>query len=128
MDTNPASAFTVLLGFSQSEFRDDLFPMFSSGEYTILTAGSGEEVLSKFNEHPEISLVIITIELGGSNGFEVLRQLKSRRSVTPVFLLAAYISFESLKLASLYGCDELLQIPVRKRDLMALINKYLHNQ
>jgi DNA-binding response OmpR family regulator len=102
--------------------------MFNSSEYIILTAGSGEKVLGIFNGHPETSLVIITAELGDSNGFEVLRQMKSCRSGTPVFLLAAYISFESLKLASLYGCDELLQIPVRKRELMAVVNKYLHHQ
>ncbi len=42
------------------------------------------------------------------------------------FCLSASISIESLKLASLYRCNELLQLPLLKDELMILINKYLY--
>jgi len=127
MKTNPASAFTVLLGFSQTNTRDKLSVMFSKWDFTILTAVSGKELLNAFVGHPETSLVILAVDLGDTNGFEIIKQIRSFRDDIPVFLLAAYISFESLKLASLLGCNEILQAPVGEKELKSLVSKYLFN-
>ncbi|MEI7491145.1 MAG: response regulator [Bacteroidota bacterium] len=124
----PSSSFTVLLGLGHPDNRNELYEMFGEKEFNILTARSSEEILDKFREHPEIALVILATELAGSNGFEVLKKVKSLKDNIPVFLLSAYISLESLKLASISGCDEFLQAPVREKELLSLINKHLLKQ
>ncbi len=100
--------------------------MFQKEKFHFLSASSGDELLRLFHDHAELSLVILTAEMGGLNGFEILHQIKIARSGLPVILLSASLSFESLKLASMYRCDELLQLPLEKDELMMLINKYLY--
>jgi DNA-binding NtrC family response regulator len=126
METIPSSPGTVLFGFGYPVSRDAYFSMFKKEKFHFLTASTGDEVLRLFHDHAEVSLVILTAEMGGLNGFEILQQMKIARSGIPVFLLSASISFESLKLASLYGCNEFLQLPLQKDELMMLINKYLY--
>jgi CheY-like chemotaxis protein len=125
METDATSPCTILFGFGDPVTRDDYFSMFRNGNYQLLTASSGEEVLSLFRDHPGVALVILTVELGGSNGFEIMNQMKNERPGIPVFLLSTGVSFESLKLACLYNGDEVLQLPLQKSALMALVNKYL---
>ncbi len=126
METISSSPGTVLFGFGHPVFRDEYFSMFRKEKFHFLSATSGDELLRLFHDHAEVSLVILTAEMGGLNGFEILHQMKIDRSGIPVILLSASISFESLKLASMYHCDEFLQLPLQKSELMILINKYLH--
>jgi DNA-binding response OmpR family regulator len=126
METIPSSPGTVLFGFGYPVFRDAYFSMFRKEKFHFLTASTGDEVLTLFHEHTEVSLVILTAEMGGLNGFEIMHQMKTERFGIPVILLSASLSFESLKLASMYRCDELLQLPLQKDELMILINKYLY--
>jgi len=126
MESVPSTAWTVLFGFGYTVSRDDYFSMFTDERFHLLTASSGREALTLFNDHPEVSLVILTAAMDSCSGFDILNQMKSVRSDIPVFLLSSRISFESLKLASLCGCNEFLQLPLQKGELIALINKYLY--
>ena len=127
MDTIPVSVRKVLIGCGYDDQTDDLMKMFDRKEFDLYVTSSGEDAIRHFACHTEILLVILTAELEVISGFEVLGQVKRLRPGIPVFLLSSYISFESLKLASMCGCDEFLQVPVRKKELMTLINKHLHN-
>lgn len=100
--------------------------MLRKEKFHFLTASSGDELLRLFHEHAEVILVILTAEMGVRNGFEIMHQMKTERVGIPVILLSASISFESIKLASMYRCDEFLQLPLLKEELMVLINKYLY--
>jgi DNA-binding response OmpR family regulator len=128
MGSISSSPGVVLFGFGYPVSRDEYFSMFRNERFQFLTASSGDEFLSLFYAHPGLSLVILTVEMGGMNGFEILHQIKITRSGLPVILLSAGISFESLKLASMYNCNELLQLPLHKDDFITLINKYLYQQ
>jgi len=101
--------------------------LFEKKEIVLHHSYSGEEVLELLELHPSISLIILTVEPDTLNGFDVLKQIKIRRPEVPVFLISAHISMESLKLVTSYGCDELLQSPVKEKELMLLVNKYLYN-
>ncbi len=126
METISSSAGTVLFGYGYPVSREEYFSMFRKEKFHFLTASSGDELLRLFHDHAELSLVILTAEMGGLNGFEIMHQMKTERFGIPVILLSASLSFESLKLASMYRCDELLQLPLQKDELMILINKYLY--
>jgi DNA-binding response OmpR family regulator len=126
METTPASSATVLFGFGYPETRATYFSMFRQGNFNLLTACTGDEVLRLFEGHPEVSLVVLTAEMGSLNGFEILQQMKRSRSGITVFLLSAQISMETLKLASICGCNEILQLPLHRQEIITLIKKYLY--
>lgn len=126
METTPATFATVLFGFGYPRTRDEYFSMFRKEKYHILFTSSGDELLRLYHDHTEVSLVIMTTEMGEFSGFEILHQMKNDRSGIPVILLSASISLESLKLASMYRCNEFLQLPLQKNEFLMMINKYLH--
>ena len=93
--------------------------------YRFHFAGTGEEVISTFSEHPEINLLIIHIDLPVINGIEAIRRIKQMNALLPVILLVSCINLESLRLAKNIGCNEILQTPVDEKTLKAIIMKYL---
>lgn len=57
----------------------------------VFTAGGGEKALELFKLHPEISLVLMDIDLGSSiDGIEAARRLLAIREVPVVFMSSHY--------------------------------------
>lgn len=70
-----------ILKLYQAELEDE--------GYEVVTANSGREALEVFDrEHPDI--VTLDILMPDMDGIQVLRQMKERRSTTPIIMLTAY--------------------------------------
>jgi CheY-like chemotaxis protein len=115
----------LLIAMTDAICKNKLVNVLGQKNYRFLFAGTGEEVISLFAEHPEINLVIININLPVINGIETIRSIRQLDAMVPVILLVAYINLESLRLAQKIGCNEILQTPVDEKTLEAIILKYL---
>ncbi len=45
-------------------------------EYTLITAHSGQEALSLLQQHPDVALILLDVQMPGMNGFDVARRIK----------------------------------------------------
>ncbi len=115
----------LLIAMTDAICKNELINALGQQNYHFLFAGTGEEVISIFMNHPEINLLIINIDLPVINGIETVRRIKQLDAVVPVILLVAYINLESLWLAQNIGCNEILQTPLDPKTLEAIILKYL---
>jgi CheY-like chemotaxis protein len=88
-----------------------------------LRAHDGSTALRLFKEQ-QPSLVVLDINLGSSNGLEVLRQLR-RKSQVPVIMLTAADSEEDKVRGLELGADDYLTKPFSHRELIARIRAQL---
>ncbi len=61
--------------------------------YEVVTAGSGEEALQKFNEKP-FDLIITDIFLPGISGIDILKYIREKIPEAKVIIITAYGSEE----------------------------------
>ena len=46
--------------------------------YEVVEAGSGEEALKKYSQHPDIAVAVLDVMLPGIDGYEVCRTLRTQ--------------------------------------------------
>lgn len=69
----------------EEEFKDE--------GYEIASAGNGDDALRLFEEERP-NIVILDIQMPGTNGIEILRQMKTIDGSVPVILCSAYPEFK----------------------------------
>ncbi len=94
--------------------------------FTIICAVNGWEAVELVQHHPEINLVLMDIKMPVMNGFEATRLIKQQRPDLPVIAQSAFTSQEDKEKATEAGCDSFITKPVRKSELLELIQEQLH--
>ncbi|MFI5153634.1 MAG: response regulator [Chitinophagales bacterium] len=95
----------------EQRFRKEI----RSGEMHFVFTYSGEEALDYLNQHvSEAVLILSDINMPGMNGFELLKQIKSKFENPPpiVMMITAYGDSENYKLAMNMGADDFLTKPL----------------
>src|SRR5580692_3458729 len=77
--------------------------MLESHGFTVLTANSGQQGLTVFDEH-HIDLVVLDYYMPGMNGGDVAAEIRRRRPAVPIIFLSAYFSLPpaALELANAF--------------------------
>ncbi|MEI7501419.1 MAG: response regulator [Bacteroidota bacterium] len=120
------SEHTILIAMTDPICKNDVVNFFRQENYRFLCAGTGEEAIGLFMQHPEVELILIDIDLPVINGIETIRRVKQLDTNVPVILLVNYLMLESLRLAQNLGCNEILQTPLSQGSLDAIFTKYLY--
>ena len=79
---------TVLIADDEVRITELIKDFLNASGYNALVAYDGEEALKIFNEHSEISLVILDIMMPEMDGWQVCREIR-KTSNKPVILLTA---------------------------------------
>lgn len=112
----------VVLVAEDEEFNFMLISeILSKAGCRVLHAVTGTEALEKFNDIPEIGLVMMDIKLPGMNGYDVTRQMKKIRPEVPVIAQTAYAMAGDREKSLAAGCDDYLPKPIRKQQLLEKI-------
>lgn len=104
-----------------------LFEVLEKSEVKIISAENGKIAMEKFNEHPEIELVLMDIRLPDSNGFELTRKMLSVRKNLKVVAQTAYASSEDMQKCLEAGCVDFISKPIDREVLFDILNCYLVN-
>jgi CheY-like chemotaxis protein len=76
--------------------------------------------------NPDIRLVLMDIKMPGMNGYEATRIIKKERVGLPINALTAYAMNDDRIKALDAGCDDYISKPVRKSELLAIVEKYIY--
>ena len=111
----------------EQRFRKEI----RSGEMFFIFTYSGEEALSYLTQHvSEAVLILSDINMPGMNGFELLKQIKSKFESPPpiVMMITAYGDSENYKLAMSLGADDFLTKPLDFNLLKEKLKHIAHDQ
>src|SRR5262245_13924689 len=100
----------ILVVEDDTLLADALTRCLSQAAYTVDLARTGTEANDILSGHV-YDLVVLDVGLPGMDGFEVLRQLRSRRSPMPVLLLTARDTLEDRVYGLDLGADDYLTKP-----------------
>lgn len=106
-------------------FLDTLLKRNISNPIEILHAQNGMEAIEMCNTNTDIDLVLMDINMPVMNGFDATKTIKSLHPAIPVIAVTAYSTEADKELAFSYGFDEFLSKPIRKPELVALLQKHL---
>lgn len=92
-----------------------------------LRASNGQEAVDLCMMHPEISLILMDIKMPVMDGLEATRKIKSFRNDLPIIAVTAYAQTGDEFKFKEAGCDDYIPKPVKKAELLSLIQKYFKN-
>jgi CheY-like chemotaxis protein len=87
-------------------------------------AKNGEEAISLCKDH-NVDIVIMDIKMPGTDGNEATRKIKALNSDIVVIVQTSYTLKEDYRKAFEAGCDTFLSKPVRPKNLLATVEKYI---
>jgi DNA-binding response OmpR family regulator len=97
--------------------------------FAVMTVNNGEEGLAATcDKRPD--LVLCDINLGGMDGYEVLRRVRqdAATATTPVVLMSGHSAMAGFSLAMSLGADDFLAKPFSSGDLLATISNLIGSQ
>jgi DNA-binding NtrC family response regulator len=113
-----SSPGTILIVDDEVAIRESLQTLLEMEEYTVDTAETGEEGLTKIAEQP-YDLILLDFALPDKNGLEVLRDIRDRDPSLAVILITAYGTVENAVMAMQGGATNFIQKPWDNEKLLA---------
>jgi CheY-like chemotaxis protein len=90
----------------------------------ILKAENGFEAIEVCRNNPDIDLILMDIQLPVLNGHEAIRQIRQFNKDVVIIAQTAFGLFGDREKAIEAGCNDYISKPIKKDDLLALIQKY----
>ena len=88
--------------------------------YDVTIASSGQEALKRF-KHERFDLVLTDLKMPGMDGIRLPNDLSQIESATPVILMAAHGSIDSVKDALRGGAFDYLEKPLDRKKLLSVM-------
>lgn len=116
------SATTVLIVDDEPVMQSLLERILAREGYKIFVAGDGAAALEMLEKEPA-SLVLSDIKMPGMNGFELLKEIKTRYPGTGVIIMTAYGDTFTVKDALLLGADEYITKPFKSYEVSLVVER-----
>ncbi|RSD27039.1 response regulator transcription factor [Mesobacillus subterraneus] len=116
---------TILIVDDEPRTRQGLqrtLESWNNGEYTILTAESGEDVL-RISEERKIHILLSDIRMPEMTGLQLLKTLKEKQVSPVVIMISAYSEFEYAQEALRLGVVNYLLKPIGKKKLLEAVEE-----
>src|SRR5680860_792698 len=94
----------------------------------IIEAMDGVEALEACKNNPDIDLVMMDINMPNMNGHEATRQIRQFNKNVIIIAQTANAFDSDRKEAMESGCNDFISKPIRKNELLGLINKYFNKE
>ena len=91
----------------------------------IIHASDGKEALEKFQQNPDIGLILMDIKMPVMDGLEATRQIKDIKRNVPIIAITAYAMTGDEDKALEAGCDGYLAKPINKNQLFEKIAEFI---
>jgi len=91
-----------------------------------LHAHNGLEAIDLCKEFPNICLVLMDVKMPMMNGIEATRHIRGFRAELPIIATTAYAQIGDEQYFIESGCNDYIAKPIKKDDLVLLLNKYLN--
>ncbi|PCH70588.1 MAG: hypothetical protein COC06_04220 [Bacteroidales bacterium] len=117
--------YTVIIAEDQITNFKILEAYLQKTNINILWAKNGEEVINACLQNPEISIVLMDINMPQINGLEATTIIKEKRPNLTVIAQTAYALIGDKEKSLEAGCSDHLTKPIKKSDLLESMAKFL---
>jgi two-component system cell cycle response regulator DivK len=87
---------------------------------------NGIEAVNFAKEHPETDLILMDLQMPEMNGYDASRAIKKIYPDMIIIAQTAFAMSDDRSKALEAGCDDYLAKPIRSKDLLDTVNKYLN--
>ena len=112
----------ILVVDDDADMRELAYDMLKDRGHQVTMAGSGEEALKLLSEE-DYAVVLTDLRMKGMEGIELLAEIKRRYPDINVILMTAFGSVETAVEAMKHGASDYLTKPVKKDDLVRVIER-----
>ena len=121
---------TILVVDDIKENRDLIVQILSFYGFKTLEASSGKEALELFDnqENQKIDLIFMDILMENLDGLQTIQIIRKKEKDfnVPIIALSANVFEEDKKQAINSGANDFLPKPVEEKDILLMLEKYLH--
>jgi CheY-like chemotaxis protein len=90
----------------------------------VLIAQTGFETVEICRNNPDIDLILMDIRMPDLNGYEATKQIRQFNKTVVIIAQTAFGLSGDREKAILSGCNDYITKPIKKYELLAIINKY----
>lgn len=94
----------------------------------IFKVKTGIEAVDACRNNPEIDLILMDIKMPGMDGYEATRQIRKFNKKVVIIAQTAYAQTGDRDKALAAGCNDYISKPIKKDELMLLIEKHFAKQ
>ncbi len=87
---------------------------------------NGLEAVNFAKENPNLSLILMDLQMPEMNGYDATREIKKIYPKLTIIAQTAFAMSDDRTKAIEAGCDDYLAKPIRSKDLLDTVNKYLN--
>lgn len=117
----------ILLVEDDANLRDALCDTLKLNGYDVIEAEDGQQALLKLQKH-SVDLVLSDVQMKPMDGFELLTNIRQRKSSVPVVMMTAYGTIEKAVEAIRNGATDYLVKPFETDELIQLLEALLPDQ
>ncbi len=117
----------ILVVDDEAIARDNVAYMLKKGGYEVLSAGDGHEAIAILRNR-EVDLILTDLRMKGQDGMAVLTASKQLWPETEVIVITGYASVDTAVEAIQKGAYHYLAKPVKKEEMLALVQKALEKR
>jgi DNA-binding NtrC family response regulator len=111
----------ILIVDDEEDFVNALAERLTIREYDVATSYTGQDALDKVKEH-KYDIVILDVKMPGTNGIDVLKEIKTEKPLTEVIMLTGNATVETAIEGMKLGAYDYLMKPCETDDLTDKIN------
>ena len=86
---------------------------------------NGLEAVNFVKENDQISLILMDLQMPEMNGYEATKEIKSMKPELKIVAQTAFAMSDDRSKALEAGCDDYLAKPIRSKDLIEMVNKFI---
>lgn len=94
----------------------------------IFWAKNGKEAVDIFRSQKNIDLILMDLQMPEMNGYEATRIIKLENPLVPIIAQTAFAMSDDREKALEAGCDDYLAKPIKSKDLLNTVEKYLNGR
>ncbi|MGE4586971.1 MAG: response regulator [Mangrovibacterium sp.] len=94
----------------------------------IFWAKNGQEALDIFRREKHIDLILMDLQMPEMNGYEATRIIKQENKHIPIIAQTAFAMADDRGKALEAGCDDYLPKPIKSKDLLNTVEKFLNGR
>ena len=114
----------VLVVDDDADMRELVHDMLKDRGHQVTTAGSGQEALKVLGEQ-DFAVVLTDLRMKGMQGLELLTEIRRANADIGVILMTAFGSVETAVEAMKHGASDYLTKPVKKDELVRVVERVI---
>jgi CheY-like chemotaxis protein len=118
------SGLKILIVDDDEIARIYLSIIFKNISNKILFASSGIEAVKICQSNPDINLILMDIQMPDMNGYEATQHIRKFNKEVIIAAQTAFAMAGDFEKSIEAGCNDYISKPIKKVELMALIQKY----